>query len=44
MRYSNEGNMYKDWIATVRVWAKKDELTGKIKFNKPVNNQIGGIV
>ena len=31
--YSAQGNKYKDWIAAVRSWERKDEKQGKIKFN-----------
>lgn len=45
LRYSNEGNKYKDWVATVRSWARKDELQGKIKFNtQPPTNKLTFIV
>lgn len=45
LRYSNEGNKYKDWIAAVKSWAKKDELHGKIKFEvKKTIDYIGGII
>ena len=37
-RYSNEGNKYIDWTASIRNWAKKDELQGKIKFSVNRNN------
>jgi hypothetical protein len=33
LTWSNEGNMKKDWKATVRTWALRDEKQGKIKFN-----------
>jgi hypothetical protein len=33
LAWSNEGNMKKDWIATARTWANRDEKEGKIKFN-----------
>jgi hypothetical protein len=33
LTWSNEGNKKKDWIATVRTWAARDEKQGKIKFN-----------
>lgn len=38
LRYSNEGNRYIDWLAAVRNWARKDELSGKIKFNQNSEN------
>jgi hypothetical protein len=31
--YSAQGNKYKDWIAAVRSWERKDEKQGKLKFN-----------
>lgn len=34
LTWSNEGNKKVDWVATVRTWAKRDELQGKIKFDK----------
>ena len=33
LTWSNEGNKKKDWVATVRTWAARDEKQGKIKFN-----------
>lgn len=33
LTWSNEGNMKKDWVATVRTWANRDEKQGKIKFD-----------
>lgn len=35
LTWSNEGNKKIDWIATVKNWARRDELQGKINFNKP---------
>jgi hypothetical protein len=32
--YSKQGNKYKDWIATARTWARKDEAEGKGFFHK----------
>jgi hypothetical protein len=37
LAYSNEGNKYIDWKATVNNWARRDKLAGKIKFDS--NNQ-----
>lgn len=38
--YSNEGNKYVNWKSAINNWAKRDELTNKLKFNtielKPV--------
>jgi len=32
LTWSNEGNSKKDWIATVKTWAARDEKLGKLKF------------
>lgn len=37
LAYSNEGNKYIDWKATVNNWERRDKLAGKLKFNS--NNQ-----
>jgi hypothetical protein len=37
LAYSNEGNKYIDWKATVNNWARRDKLAGKIKFDS--NNE-----
>lgn len=45
LTWSNEGNKKVDWVATVRNWAKRDELQGKIKFDKPVQKiDLSGLV
>ena len=42
--YSAQGNMYKDWKAAVRSWARKDEKQNKIKFDvKTVPVGLGGL-
>jgi hypothetical protein len=33
LAYSNEGNKYIDWKATINNWARRDKLAGKIKFD-----------
>ena len=35
LAWSNEGNKKIDWIATVKVWAARDEKEGKLKFEQP---------
>lgn len=42
VRYSDEGNKYVRWDSAIKAWAKKDELLGKINFNKPKNIQESG--
>jgi hypothetical protein len=37
LAYSNEGNKYIDWKATINNWARRDKLAGKIKFDS--NNE-----
>lgn len=45
LTWSNEGNMKKDWKATVRTWASRDEKLGKIKFDvKPTHVHLGGLI
>ncbi len=44
LTWSNEGNKKIDWKATVRTWASRDEKQGKIKFEKPIPVNLGGIV
>ena len=44
LRYSNEGNKYVDWISTIKNWAKKDEIQGKLNFNKPKNIIESGLL
>lgn len=45
LTWSNEGNMKKDWVATVRTWASRDEKQGKIKFNVVTSSsQYDGIL
>jgi hypothetical protein len=34
LRYSKEGNKYVEWDTAVISWAKKDEIQGKINFDK----------
>ncbi len=36
LTWSNEGNSKKDWIATVKTWAARDEKEGKLKFTNDV--------
>jgi hypothetical protein len=33
LTWSNEGNKKVDWIATAKVWERKDVAEGKVKFN-----------
>ena len=44
LNYSNEGNKYIDWVATIRNWAKRDELQGKLKFeNQTSELKVGEV-
>jgi hypothetical protein len=44
LNYSNEGNKYIDWVATIRNWAKRDELQGRLKFeNKTSELKVGEV-
>jgi len=36
LAYSNEGNKYIDWKATINNWARRDKLAGKIKFETKI--------
>lgn len=39
----SKGKLMKDWKATIRGWARKDEQEGKVTFKKPtisINNQF----
>lgn len=45
LTWSNEGNMKKDWKATIRGWASRDEKLGKLKFNvKSTYVDLGGLI
>jgi len=44
LRYSDEGNKYVKWDSAIRAWARKDELQGKINFNKPKNVVESGLL
>ena len=40
--YSEEGNKYVNWGSAINNWAKRDELQGKLKFDKPVSDRATG--
>ena len=45
LTWSNEGNMKKDWKATIRGWASRDEKLGKLKFDvKSTYVDLGGLI
>lgn len=33
LAYSNEGNKYVNWKSAINTWARRDEVSGKLKFN-----------
>jgi hypothetical protein len=39
LAYSNEGNKYIDWKATINNWARRDKLAGKIKFDSNIETK-----
>ena len=40
LAYSNEGNRYVNWKSTINNWSRKDDLSGKLKFNSNNNKTI----
>ena len=39
LSWSNEGNKKVDWIATIKNWARKDKLEGRLKFEDKSTKQ-----